>query len=80
MTSLNFTTFISLIPNQALKFLVLLCLLFCNTGEPTYTVLEERMVPGLLVSSECMPQLLITENSKVAISTMLPGIANEEHY
>ena len=30
-------------------------------GESTHTTLEERMVPGLLFSSECVPQQSVTE-------------------
>ena len=34
------------------------------TGEAVHTTLEERMVPGLLFTSECVPQLSITEIAK----------------
>ena len=38
------------------------------TDEPAHNALEEKMVPGLLFSSECAPQLSITKkNSEVAV-------------
>ena len=52
------------------------------TGKPMHTVLEGRMVPGLLFSSQCMSQLSVTENSSASFSAMfipLPSVTNEEH-
>ena len=57
------------------------------TGEPTHTTLVERMVPGLLFSSECPPQLSITEIPRSghyvsfsAVFSPLHSLTNEEHY
>ena len=51
------------------------------TGEPTHTVLEERMAPSLLFSSECMPQLSITEIAKWPLCFIFSYIQSvTQHY
>ena len=63
-TSIVSLHFISLIPIANSKFfLELVCLLFASllymTGESAHIALEERLAPGLLLSSECIPYLSI---------------------
>ena len=64
MTILVLLLFVSLIPNQTYFILVLVFLLFYNIVLAGEATLEERIVPGLLFSSQCAPQLSVTEITK----------------
>ena len=53
------------------------------TGEPVHATLEERMVSGLLFSSEDTFQLWITERAKwplCFVFSYVQPVKNEEHY
>ena len=53
------------------------------TGEPAHATLEERMVPGLLFSSEQTSQLSIIEIAKwplCFVFSYVQPVKNEEHY
>ena len=57
-----------------------MCLDIIMTGEPTPTALEEKIESGLLLLSECLLQLLITEIAAITLHFQLCTFMNHALY